>query len=84
MRNTPVTIARRERDMLAGPQLKKMRYRRSRTASTTLASSARTSSWLSMSRTLTLPAASSLAAQDQDELGAHLISLFKLGLERTA
>ena len=37
-----------------------------------------------MSRTLTLPAASLVAAQDQDELGAHLIGLFKLGLERTA
>ena len=37
-----------------------------------------------MSRTLTFAGGKLVAAQDQDELGAYLIGLLKLGLERTA
>lgn len=36
-----------------------------------------------MSRTLTLPGGKLVAAQDQNELSAHLVGLLKLSLKRT-
>ena len=84
MRNTPVTIAHRARDVLADPQLKNHTLQALANRLDDVGQIGKDLFMALHVAHLDLAGGKLVAAQDQDELGAYLIGLLKLGLERTA
>ena len=83
MRNTPVTIVRRKRDVLADPQLKNHTLQ---ALANRLDDVGQIDQYLVMAlhvAHLDLAGGELVATQDQNELGANLVGLLKLSFERT-